>query len=205
MERSMQFCVVGEEVMIWRPTQIKIIQNKIKMATRNFNGHIQNEMLMCSEMQNINVTIMVHNFIVSRKIKPAINLTEVTEVISVNMDGKIQQVYSVILGKLGQNISRCSYSLLLSLSPTSQLVNLKTASVFNTCQSESRQNLRREWFLHTPVPASHLSEVLGSCWRSRSLNPSWLTPDCVCLPSSSLQLLPLFSTLSPPTQKYFSS
>lgn len=45
------------------------------MATRNFNGHIQNEMLMCSEMQNINVTIMVHNFIVSRKIKPAINLT----------------------------------------------------------------------------------------------------------------------------------
>lgn len=74
MER-MQFCVVGEEVMIWCPTQIKIIQNKIKMATRNFNGHIQNEMLMCSEMQNINVTIMVHNFIVSRKIKPAINLT----------------------------------------------------------------------------------------------------------------------------------
>lgn len=105
--------------------------------------------------------------------------------------------------KTRSKISRCSYSLLLSLSLTSQLVNLKTASVFNTCHSESRQNLRCEWFLLTPVPASHLSEVLGSCWRSHSPNPSWPTPDCVCLPSSSLPLPPLFSTLSPPTIEKF--
>lgn len=52
--------------------------------------------------------------------------------------------------KTRSKISRCSYSLLLSLSLTSQLVNLKTASVFNTCHSESRQNLRCEWFLLTP-------------------------------------------------------
>lgn len=44
-------------------------------------------MLMCSENAEYkyDYRIMVHNFIVSRKIKPAMNQTEVTEVISVNV------------------------------------------------------------------------------------------------------------------------
>lgn len=37
-------------------------------------------------MWNISIIIIVHNFIVSRKIKPAMNQTEVTEVISVNVE-----------------------------------------------------------------------------------------------------------------------
>lgn len=36
-------------IKVWCPTQNKIIKNKIKMATKNFDGHIQNDMLMCSE------------------------------------------------------------------------------------------------------------------------------------------------------------
>lgn len=59
-------------------------------------------MLRKCGIYSVNITIMVHSFIVSRKIKPAINLTDGTEVISVNVEGNIQQVYSVILGKLGQ-------------------------------------------------------------------------------------------------------
>lgn len=30
-------------IIVWCPTQNKIIKNKIKMATKNFDGHIQNE------------------------------------------------------------------------------------------------------------------------------------------------------------------
>lgn len=47
MEVGMHFlCALWRDdlmIIVWCPTQNKIIKNKIKMATKNFDGHIQNE------------------------------------------------------------------------------------------------------------------------------------------------------------------